>query len=111
MEKNKTGLSHILTLVITALHWLMYEERYIQEREQKRQRDEGKGNTRKGLVISKSKATLCLAWSKKLLTEMLLAAQPTSKVYMPARASPAVLRAVEGLGCYQKRKREGRYTL
>lgn len=61
-----------------------------------------KGNTRKGLVISKSKATLCLAWSKKLFTEMLLAAQPTCKVYVPARASPPVLRAVEGLGCYQK---------
>lgn len=87
MEKNKTGLSHVLTLVITALIWLVYEERYTREREKARQGDEGKGNTRKGLVISKGKAMLCLPWSKKLFNEMIGAAQPTSKVHMPARAS------------------------
>lgn len=65
----------------------MNEERYTQEREKVRQRDGGKGDPRKGLVRSKGKAILCLLWKKKLLNEMILAAQPTSKTYMPARAS------------------------
>lgn len=90
----------------------MNEEKYTQEREKVRQGDGGKGDPRKGLVRSKGKAILCLLRKKKLLNEMILAARPTSKTYMPARASLrqcwGLLRA---LAVTKSAKQEGRYTL
>ena len=72
--------------VITALLWPANEERYIQERDEARQGDEGKGDTRQGLVIGKIKAQLCFPWSKELFNGI-SAAQPSSKTHVPARAS------------------------
>ena len=98
--------------MITALIWLMNKESYTQEREKARQGVGRKGDTRKGLLMSKGKALLRLLWNKKLFNEMILANQPTCKIYMPARASlyqcGGLLRA---LAVTKSEKQEGRYTL
>lgn len=98
-EKNKPGLSHILTLVITAFIWLMNKESYTQEREKARQGDGGIGATGKALIMSKGKAILCSLWNKKLFNEMILANQPTCKMYTWASLPPPARRAERGLGC------------
>lgn len=76
-KEKKTGRSHILTLVYSF---------NLPDRGEGKAGGEG-WRERKGLVISKSKAVLCLPRSKTLFNGMILAAQPTSKRRMSAKPS------------------------